>query len=141
MKKELIEKTTLQLLKENNLEDWSVSFLNWKTTAAGLCCCEDKEISFSLFFAHKLPKKTFLNIIKHEVAHAIVGCDEDHNKIWRDKCLELGGTGKIHEYVEDPIRKKYSKYQSYCKICKTTYYWYRQGEHWCCDKKMKNILK
>jgi len=137
MKKEHIEFLTLQLLKKYKLKGWSVSFFDWKTTAAGLCNENNLTISYSLFFAPKLPKRIMMNIILHEISHAIVGCSEAHNEKWKNKCIELGGTGKIYELSEKSIRKKHAKYISVCKICGEIYFWYRNGKHKCCGENMQ----
>ena len=79
-----------------------------------------------------------INIIIHEVAHAVVGCEHGHNKKWKDKCIEMGGTGKRSEA---PLaRKKGAKYKSSCSKCGTSYLWVRKGKHKCCGKPMK-VLK
>lgn len=35
-----------------------------------------------------------LNTILHEIAHALVGFEEGHNDIWRNKAIEIGSDGK-----------------------------------------------
>lgn len=34
------------------------------------------------------------SIVLHEIAHAIVGANHNHDKIWKDCCISIGGDGK-----------------------------------------------
>ena len=34
------------------------------------------------------------SIVLHEIAHAIVGGHHNHDKVWKDCCINLGGNGK-----------------------------------------------
>lgn len=41
----------------------------------------------------KVKREDIKNTILHEIAHALVGHKEGHNKVWKDKAIEIGCTG------------------------------------------------
>lgn len=53
--------------------------------------------------------------ILHEIAHAIVGPEQGHNEIWRNKCIEIGGNGNSRETTFEDIAKVV-KYTYHCGI-------------------------
>jgi len=89
---ELIETTTLanKLMKEFGLADegWTFRFSN-KKTIMGTCYHGEKVIEFSKWYVESHPNE-IEDTIRHEIAHALVGPDHDHDYVWRRKCLEVG---------------------------------------------------
>ena len=43
-----------------------------------------------------MPYDMVYDVILHEIAHALVGIDEGHNRIWLERFLSMGGSGVIH---------------------------------------------
>lgn len=55
------------------------------------------------------------NTILHEIAHAIVGLEHAHDKVWKAKCLEIGGNGRTTEPGFGDIAKV-AKYTYHCGV-------------------------
>lgn len=47
------------------------------------------------------------NVILHEIAHALVGVDEGHSEVWKQRAIEIGCDGKrtCSHIVDMPGRK------------------------------------
>lgn len=50
-------------------------------------------------------KRKIKNVILHEIAHVLVGSENDHNSVWRKKCIEIGGNGLTSETNTEHIVK------------------------------------
>jgi predicted SprT family Zn-dependent metalloprotease len=87
-----------ELLKKNGLykQGWRYRLVN-STTATGMTFHGEEKIGLSKNFINspKTSKEEIVNIILHEIAHAIVGAEENHNGVWLSKALEIGCNGKI----------------------------------------------
>jgi predicted SprT family Zn-dependent metalloprotease len=88
----------IELLKKNGLynQGWRYKFVN-STTATGMTFHGEEKIGLSKNFIHseKTTKEEIVNVILHEIAHAIVGAQEKHNEVWLSKALEIGCDGKV----------------------------------------------
>ena len=76
-------------LDEHGKKDWSIGFHATKKNI-GLCQYDKKRIMFSSYWLPLLNTQDWHNIIKHEVAHALMGPGYGHGKAWRDKAHEIG---------------------------------------------------
>lgn len=76
------------LLKEHNLEDWIID-ISKTQSCIGQCFYHEKTIKFSKFFLDNSEEK-IKNIILHEIAHALVGPQHGHNRVFKNKCYEIG---------------------------------------------------
>lgn len=84
---------TLQLLYAHGVTDWVVTF-NGDTNRAGFAEFQNKQIGISMPFLAARPEKDCIDMIRHEVAHVLVGWDHDHDEVWAAKHIELGGNGQ-----------------------------------------------
>jgi predicted SprT family Zn-dependent metalloprotease len=84
---------TRLLFKTWNLTDWTIKF-DKCCQRAGLCNSTDKVISYSRKFIKNSTEAQILNVIRHEVAHAIVGAQQGHNEVWQVTAIALGCDGK-----------------------------------------------
>lgn len=84
----------VQLLWENGLYDWKVSFGS-AHGRAGSCNFPKREIRLSLFLMAVRTREGTLDTIRHEVAHAIAGAGAGHGQEWKDVHVRLGGTGQV----------------------------------------------
>ena len=77
---------------------WSRSIINFgmtrNTWRRGVYV---SEILLSKPLTEVMPSQAVEEIVLHEVAHAIVGPHHQHNALWREKCLEIGGSGDVRE--------------------------------------------
>jgi predicted SprT family Zn-dependent metalloprotease len=111
---ELLQKKLeqLELKKETKLE-YTERMLNhymekhgllkkgWKykfgkaTCYAGVTCFKTKVINLSLIFinSQSVNKDVIKNVILHEIAHSLVGHSHGHDKVWKEKAIEIGCCG------------------------------------------------
>ena len=105
----------LKLLKEHNLEDWILRFDNCKRRF-GQCRPVEEVISMSKLIVELNTEAEFVDTVKHEIAHALVGCRHNHDYVWKDKAVAIGCSGE-RTYSEDVIIPK-GEYIMTCPNCK-----------------------
>lgn len=115
-------------------QGWDFKYDNAKRRL-GLCDDSKKIITFSKVFIPINDTEILEDTILHEIAHALVGSKNGHNRTWKKKAIEIGAepkactdnsmlilpTGpymfqckcKIHYYH----RKTVLNCNRYCKIC------------------------
>lgn len=105
----LVETETRKMLDANGLSDWSIV---WEPTTSfvGRCVHDTKTIKYSSFYMKHMKKEDALSVVSHEVAHAAVGPGKAHGPQWRDKCIELGGTGVRGANVKIPLTAAQKKF-------------------------------
>lgn len=87
---------------------WTLSTDNSKLRC-GYCNENHKTIFLSKYYidSHHTNLKMITNTLLHEIAHAIVGCQHNHNTIWREKALEIGCDGdskcRMPYFVKPPL--------------------------------------
>lgn len=88
------------------LEKWGLIEKGWNFTFnraigfAGYCNPRPKEIQLSKPIALVSTDVFILDTIRHEIAHALVGCHNQHNHIWKRKAIEVGCTTNDVTYKE-----------------------------------------
>ena len=87
-----IDQTALQLLKTHGLPAWTFGF-DHSTRRAGCCNYRARAISISIHLAMQASGDEIRDTLLHEIAHALVGSRHGHDRIWRAKALEIGGSG------------------------------------------------
>ena len=94
MNLEDIENLANQLLSEHKLTDkgWKFKWDNAKRRF-GNCSHRRKQITLSRHLTPLRELSAIRNTILHEIAHALVGPRNGHNKVWKAKALEIGCTG------------------------------------------------
>jgi len=114
-------------------ESWSMRFMNSKSSA-GICDYNFRNILLSRFAVIHLSMVQIREIILHEIAHALVGWRNNHNKIWKKMSLRIGASGqtKYTFHLSCPTfilfcgccererfvkRKKVERYK-FCQMCK-----------------------
>lgn len=78
-----------KLMLQYNLHDWKLDIDRAKRRA-GLCSSRRKTIFLSQFYIQLNNEEDIRNTILHEIAHALVGCVEGHNQVWKRKAREIG---------------------------------------------------
>jgi predicted SprT family Zn-dependent metalloprotease len=125
-----VEKENINLEEENDRHDyafitlseemnnhglvnlgWSIGFNDYKT-CAGITRFNKKIIELSDIFISNSCKLEIRDTILHEIAHALVGSKNNHNKVWKAKALEIGCSG--NRCCNSFINKKDSKYILEC---------------------------
>lgn len=83
----------VRYMNEHNLRGWKFE-VNDMTRYYGLCNYQEKTIYLSSYAIFFKTHEEVVDIIKHEIAHALVGQGHHHDKVWKRKCIEIGGNGK-----------------------------------------------
>ena len=86
---------------------WSFQWSNRLINTFGRCNYREKLIEISNFLASKNSTEVVKEVLLHEVAHILTPyCN--HNETWKNKLIELGGTGKQYycsEMVNEVMKK------------------------------------
>jgi predicted SprT family Zn-dependent metalloprotease len=108
------------LMDAHGLSHWLLVFDNAKSRA-GQCqypfwhagVRTPGKISLSRHFVRLNSMERIRLTLVHEMAHAIVGNAHGHDRVWRAKCLALGGDGKAR-FTENDTVMALGKYTGLC---------------------------
>ncbi len=94
-KKEVIETYLVAKMQENGLTqaNWTYTYDNRKGRL-GCCDYRRKQICISEYAIQHYSIEEMKNTVLHEIAHALVGKSNGHNRVFKQKLIELGGNGK-----------------------------------------------
>lgn len=95
-----------KLMKDNGLGKWTVK-LNSKRTSLAETFHSEKTIYFSKPFIMVADKSQVVGVTLHEVAHALVGAGHGHDKVFREKCVEISPNSDYAEHATSIQLKKY----------------------------------
>lgn len=120
------------------MEKWNLPAMGWKweynnlKRTLGLCNYREKKLFFSTAFIPINPPEIILDVVLHEIAHALVGPNFGHSNVWKRKAREVGakprscqgnaispegkyklecGCGLVHHFHRQP---KYDVYRCRC---------------------------
>lgn len=99
--------------KHGLLGVWSFQFHN-KKRALGSCNGSRRIIYLSTTFIPQMDEDDVKDVVLHEIAHALVGCNHGHDWTWQRKALEIGCNG------ERTNKKNFhvdAKYVAICNCC------------------------
>lgn len=82
----------LALMRAHGLQGWRLVWDNAKTRA-GVCNESTRQIGLSRVLTGLHTPDEVRDTILHEIAHALVGVQHGHDKVWRAKALQLGCSG------------------------------------------------
>ena len=87
---------TMDTLYDNNVDGWS--FVTHKShVSMGQANYSKKTISLSSVLIENASEDDIRRAVIHEVAHAVAGAKNDHNRIWKLTSIRLGGSGNTTE--------------------------------------------
>ena len=101
--KEFLSLARLEMDK-NGLLDWRLE-LDFAKVRAGACHFGVKKITFSRNFLKNSNYDDIQDTILHEIAHALVGPQHGHDKVWKEMARKLGCSAKRCHSLE------FSKYK------------------------------
>lgn len=79
-------------------DSWSIAYDRGRARA-GACHFASRKLSFSRHLIAKTPKQ-WMEVILHEIAHAIAGPEHHHDSTWQLICRAIGGSGeRYHDMV------------------------------------------
>lgn len=82
-----------RLMTEHQLHGWTVVADRAKTRA-GVCRFATRQIGLSRPLTELHSEEEVRDTILHEIAHALVGPDHGHDRVWRAKAREIGSSGE-----------------------------------------------
>ena len=110
--------------KYPELSGWKLTYHNRKN-CLGICKYIEREISFSNQYLSVMNEHGVRMTIIHELAHALTP-HHHHDKVWRNKCIEMGGNGErvaCDDYYIGgfeglmKVKNSISKYYLICPEC------------------------
>jgi len=89
-KKEIdMSKKAREIMNAHGLQEWNLVIDNARRRAG--CCKYDKKIiTLSKRHLDLSEEHEIINTVLHEVAHALVGPNHGHDKIWKSMCVKIG---------------------------------------------------
>lgn len=119
-----------KLMKNHSeLRLWSVT-TNKRKSAFGVCNYTKRQIELSMLLVPVMTDEGIKETIIHEIAHALTP-DHHHDRVWKAKCIELGGTGNrcggSEKYMDgekgrEINEQKMAKYTLTCPECGEIYH-------------------
>jgi predicted SprT family Zn-dependent metalloprotease len=88
-----IRRTAQTLLMDYELTGWTFRF-NTNKNRVGVCRHNQKVIEMSSIFIGAMTDAQILNVLTHEVAHALAGFSHGHDATWAAIHRSMGGDGK-----------------------------------------------
>jgi predicted SprT family Zn-dependent metalloprotease len=139
------KRTALGQMKKHGLIGWLFAF-NSAKSQAGICyhptSSRPGRIELSIHFCENNSESEILDIILHEIAHAIVGHENGHNKVWKNKCLEIGAKPD-RLYKSESVNMLKGKYTGTCPKCNKEFSRFRKpirGTTYSCKKCGKDAV-
>lgn len=83
------------LMDKHKLFKWKFSYSKRIKNVLGLCNYSKKEIILNQVFSRNASPDEVIDIILHEIAHALAGYKNQHNHIWKNIFQKIGGTGNV----------------------------------------------
>ena len=101
----LAERRLAQHLADGSLRArWTFGF-DLATTRAGVCRYRERRIDLSVSYCLAATRAEIEDTILHEIAHAIVGPQHNHDAVWKAKAREIGCQGERCHRVQHSIPK------------------------------------
>jgi len=125
LKQAHIEDLATDLISQWLTDDWQFKWDHAKTRF-GLCNYARKTIQLSKKLAPFLNDKEIVDVIIHEIAHALAGHKNSHNHIWKQQVIKLGGQPSRTKHVEFDNRLLGAKYVLQDKTGEIYRYYYRK---------------
>jgi predicted SprT family Zn-dependent metalloprotease len=85
------------------------------TSRLGWCSPQRRLIAVSMDFVELNSREAILDVIRHEIAHALVPAHSGHGKVWKQKAIELGC--EPYRKTTFDIVEKPKKYTTTCPKC------------------------
>lgn len=131
MKNKVVEQGKIILAREGlDAEGWKVVIDERPRMRGGQCRTKKKEIGISAWVVDNNDWPQVYEILVHEIAHGLCP-GHRHDKIWKQTCIRLGGSGERCWQDSDnlkgskPSKKKEPKYSATCSNCKTVHFKHR----------------
>ena len=105
-----------RMMDAHGLNDWHVKF-DRATRRFGLCTYSTRTISISAPLTALNNEDEVVEVVRHEIAHALVGPGHGHGAVWRAKARAIGNNASRTHSAETPA----GRWVAVCPSCgKTT---------------------
>ena len=142
-----IETLGTHLIREHEVNSglqagWRLGF-DLALARGGTCRYETKQITLSVTYCLKASKQEVIDVLLHEIAHAIVGPGHGHNATWKTTARRIGCTAERCHRVEHTAPrwrgkcgcgKKWARQrltrrvqEGVCPSCGKRIHWKREG--------------
>jgi len=112
-----IQLAVIEMEKHNLIsQGWTFRMDNAKRRF-GLCEFTNKVISLSRYMTHLNEEAEVLDIIRHEIAHALAGFKAGHGILWKRKAIEVGARPEMYYSENKKIVKVKGNYEAVCPSC------------------------
>jgi len=85
-----IAELAYELLAENGIHNYRVTFSNRMVRTIGVCYYDLRELRFASKVAAVNDRSLTEDVVRHEVAHAVVGPGHGHGEVWKAAARRLG---------------------------------------------------
>lgn len=119
-------------------KDWKFSFDNGRRRL-GFCNHTKKTISLSKNYIPLLDDEEIIDTLLHEIAHALTGKVHGHDKVWKQKAIEIGCNGERLYHGTAHVK---AKYKGMCPKCGRVIYRYMRRKISCskCSRRFDSSL-
>ena len=100
------ELLTLEYINKHLSDDWKFQWMGRSKRTLGQCDSREKLIKLSSKYVELNKRDVVERTIIHEIAHALT-LGHGHDKVWKRKCIELGGDGRRVNTEAVPVPEKY----------------------------------
>ena len=104
-----------EMSKYSQLEGWVFRFDSGRNRF-GYCNSRRHVISLSEALTHLNAEKDVLDTIRHEIAHALVGPKNGHNRVWKQMCMTVGARPSRCYDSQNVVAVK-AKWVAVCPSC------------------------
>ena len=119
MKLQTAEKLARELMRKHSLYNWLFQWDNSKRRF-GVCNYRYKIIGLSRKLTELNGKAQVRDTILHEIAHALVGPGNGHNKTWKAMCRKIGAR-PVRCYDSSTVNTPEARYVGKCPACDMVY--------------------
>ncbi len=108
---EILEKA-VSLMTKYGLDRWIFRF-DLASSRGGICKYDHKLIALSNIYSLTSSESEIMNTILHEIAHALVGPQHNHDATWLTKAKSIGCTGEV-TIGREGVKTRYIQSCTYC---------------------------
>src|SRR5271165_2054189 len=99
-------------MRLHGLVGWKIEVVDEGKKHYAYCYSRKKKIQLSEHFLTYCDASQLVDVVLHEIAHALLPPKEMHGELWKQKCVEIGAKPSRLVEFNTPDR-----YQTFCPNC------------------------
>lgn len=115
-----------QMMNEHGLRLWNLAVDTHKKRF-GCCYYRDQKISISRRHIMLSPEAEVIDTALHEIAHALVGPNHGHDRVWKAMCVKVGARPQRCGEVDDQYNSD-APWTLECVPCAKKWFRYRRPQ-------------